>query len=89
VPVRSLQGGDFVYGTPVKARKSDRLIYTKENFSIFPDYLLSDLSFRNEKRLTDANPQQKDYLWGTAELVKWTSLDGRQLGGTALQAGKF
>jgi len=87
-PVK-LMGGDFVLGTPVKARKSDRIIYTKENFGLFPDYLLSDLSFLNEKRLTDANPQQKDYLWGTAEVVKWTSLDGKQLEGLLYKPENF
>ena len=87
-PLR-LTGGDFVYGTPVKAKKSDRIIYTKENFGLFPDYLLSDLSFRTEKRLTDANPQQQDYLWGTAELVMWTSLDGRHLEGLLYKPENF
>lgn len=84
-----LTGGDFVFGTPVKARKSDRLIYTKESFGLYPDYLLSDLSFRTAKRLTDANPQQKDYLWGTAEVVRWTSLDGRQLEGLLYKPENF
>ncbi len=87
-PVR-LTGGDFVYGTPLKARKDDRLIYTKENFGLFPDYLLSDLSFRAEKRLTDANPQQKEYLWGTAEVVRWTSLDGQPLEGLLYKPENF
>jgi dienelactone hydrolase len=87
-PVR-LTGGDFSLGTPVKARKADRLIYSRENFSIFPDYYLTDLSFKNEKRLTDANPQQKDYLWGTAEVVSWTSLDGRPLEGLLYKPENF
>ncbi|MRR19640.1 S9 family peptidase [bacterium] len=76
-----LYGGDFSLGTPIKAKKSNAVIFTKENFGLFPDYLLSDLSFTREKRLTDANPQQKDYLWGTAEVVRWTSLDGREIEG--------
>lgn len=88
VPVM-LAGGDFSLGTPVKARKADRLIYTREDFRMFPDYLLTDLSFSNEKRLTDANPQQKDYLWGTAELVRWTSLDGRELEGLLYKPENF
>lgn len=87
-PVR-LTGGNFSLGTPVKARKSSKLIYTKENFALFPDYLLSDLSFSSEKRLTDANPQQKDYSWGTAELVRWTSLDGRELEGLLYKPENF
>ena len=80
VPAR-LYGGDYSLGTPVKAKKGNTLIFTKENFGLFPDWLLSDLSFSGEKRLTDANPQQKDYVWGTAEVVKWISLDGREIEG--------
>ncbi len=80
LPVK-LTGGNFNLGTPVKARKSDALIYTKEDFSMFPDYLVSDLSFASEKRITYANPQQKDFLWGEAEVVRWISLDGREVEG--------
>ena len=79
-PVK-LTAGNFNLGTPVKARKSNTLIYTKEDFSMFPDYLVSDLSFATEKRITDVNPQQKDFLWGEAEVVRWVSLDGREIEG--------
>ncbi len=88
LPVR-LTGGDYNYGNPIKAKNSNALIYTKENFGLFPDYLLSDLTFRGEKRLTDANPQQKDFRWGTAELVRWTSLDGLELEGLLYKPEDF
>jgi dipeptidyl aminopeptidase/acylaminoacyl peptidase len=84
-----LTGGSFSLGTPVKALKENTLIYTKENFEMFPDYLLSDLTFKSEKRLTDANPQQKDFLWGTAELVRWISLDGREVEGLLYKPAGF
>jgi dienelactone hydrolase len=87
-PVK-LTGGEFSLGEPLKAKNSVRLIYSKENFSLFPDYYLSDLSFREEKRLTDANPQQKEFRWGTAEVVRWTSLDGRQLEGLLYKPEDF
>jgi len=76
-----LTGGDFRLGTPVKAKEGDMVIYTKESFEMFPDFLISDLAFKKSIRLTDANPRQKDYLWGSAELVKWVSLDGREVEG--------
>ena len=56
-----LTAGNFNLGTPVKALKSNTLIYTKEDFSLFPDYLVSDLTFATEKRITEANPKQKDW----------------------------
>jgi dipeptidyl aminopeptidase/acylaminoacyl peptidase len=41
----------------------------------------TDLSFGQIKKISEANPQQKDYRWGTAELVKWKSLEGIDLEG--------
>ena len=39
--------------------------------------------------ISDANPQQKDYRWGTAELYQWTSLTGEQLSGTLVKPEGF
>jgi hypothetical protein len=84
-----LLGGDLSLGTPVKARKSQAIIYTREDFRTFPDYWITDLSFREEKRLTDANPQQNEFLWGSAELVSWLSLDGVELEGLLYKPADF
>ena len=48
---------------------------SRENYVEYPDlYLTKD--FVNLSKLTDINPQQKNYNWGTAELVKWTTPNG-------------
>ena len=66
------------------------LLYIPERTSVvFPDYLVSDLSFATEKRVTDANPQQKDFLWGEAEAVRWVSLDGREVEGLLYKPAGF
>ena len=88
-PPMLLTGGDLRLGTPLKARESPALIYTKETFGMFPDYHITDLSFRNSKRLTDANPLQKDFLWGSAELVKWLSDDGFEIEGLLFKPEDF
>jgi len=80
VPV-FLTGGDCDLGMPLKAWEEPVIIYTKETFSMFPDWLISDLTFSSSKRLTDANPQQNDFLWGSVELFKWLSLDGNEIEG--------
>lgn len=84
-----LLGGDFRLGTPVKAGKADIIIYTKESFEMFPDYHISDLTLKKSVRLTDANPQQKDFLWGSAEVVSWTSLDGMKVEGLLYKPAGF
>lgn len=72
---------DYRFSFIGKAKNNDRLLYTKMNFQTFPDLNINDLSFKNEKRISNANPQQKDYAWGTVELVKWKSFNGSDLEG--------
>ena len=52
-----------------------------ESFEQYPDLHYATLDFKKSIRLTHGIDQQKDYLWGTAELVSWISLDGRKLEG--------
>jgi hypothetical protein len=42
-----------------------------------------------ETRLSAINPQQKDYLWGTAELVSWKSLNGKDAKGVLYKPENF
>jgi dipeptidyl aminopeptidase/acylaminoacyl peptidase len=65
----------------VKAAKANQILFTKENFREFPDVWTSDLNLAGMKKLTDANPQMKNYNWGTVEIVNWTSLDNVPLSG--------
>ncbi|HEX8334277.1 MAG TPA: prolyl oligopeptidase family serine peptidase, partial [Segetibacter sp.] len=41
------------------------------------------------KKLSSINPQQKDYLWGTAELFKWTAYTGKQTEGILYKPENF
>ena len=86
---KQLISGPYSYGELVKAKDSDNLIYTRQSFEEFPDVRLSDLNFKKETRLTNANPQQSDYNWGTSELVKWISLDGKELSGMLIKPENF
>ncbi len=88
--LKKLYEGDFRIGASViKARAADRILFTKETFRDFPDWYVSDLSFRSVARLTNANPQQEEYLWGTAELVTWTAGDGTPLKGLLYKPENF
>jgi dipeptidyl aminopeptidase/acylaminoacyl peptidase len=65
-----------------KADKASRVVFSQQTFTEYPDvWVADDLKFGAPKRMSDANPQMKDYLWGTAELVQYTSLDGIPLQG--------
>ena len=79
-PVR-LMSADADFGGFTKAEGADVLVYTRETFQEFPDLWVTGPDFADGRRVTDANPQQSEFLWGTAELVEWTSLDGVPLQG--------
>jgi dipeptidyl aminopeptidase/acylaminoacyl peptidase len=74
---------------PLKAKNADRLLFTKENFRTFPDLLYADFTLQKPRKVSDANPQQANYLWGDIELVEWTSLDGQRLQGLLVKPEGF
>ena len=84
-----LLSGPHQYSRPKKAELADKLIFTKQSFQEFPDLRLTDLNFKNPIKLSNANPQQKEYNWGTIELVEWFSLDGKKLQGMLVKPEDF
>lgn len=86
---KQLKDGPYRYSTPIKARLTDNVIFSRQSFEEYPNIRISDLSFKSEKVISDVNPQQKDYNWGTAELVNWTSLDGLPLTGMLIKPENF
>jgi dipeptidyl aminopeptidase/acylaminoacyl peptidase len=86
---RLLFSGNFNLNTPKKAKEAEIVVFTKEDFQTYPNLLATELSFKKPVQISDAAPQQKDFLWGTAELVSWTSLDGLKLEGTLHKPANF
>ncbi len=80
--------GDVNYGAPQKARNAETYLLTKSTFIEFPNLwvgsALTDLT-----KISDANPWQKEYNWGTAELVTWLSSDGKPLQGILYKPENF
>lgn len=75
---KMLMWGDALYTTLMKARRADVYLYTRESVSEFPDYHVM-----NGAKITDANPQQKDFLWSKgSRLIEYTSDKGDKLQGT-------
>jgi len=77
------------FSNPVKAADAERLLFTQETFEDFPDVWVSDMEFRDRVRVSEANPQQAEYLWGTTELVDWVSTDGHRLQGVLMKPENF
>jgi dipeptidyl aminopeptidase/acylaminoacyl peptidase len=72
---------DASFSNPVRAMKADRFLFTRQTFVDFPDLRVSGPSFRESKKISDANPQQKDYLWGHRLLFDYKNKDGVRLQG--------
>jgi len=86
---KQLVDGPFRYSSPVKATDSKNVLFTRQSFIEFPNLRVSDLSFKKETVISDANPQQKEYNWGTIELTHWTSLEGKALSGLLIKPENF
>jgi dipeptidyl aminopeptidase/acylaminoacyl peptidase len=80
---------DHRYTFTAKAKLASQFLFTRESFREFPDVWTTDASFVNPKRITEANPQMKNYLWGTVEMVNWTSLDNIPLKGLLYKPENF
>ncbi len=74
---------------PIKARNADAIIYTQETFEKYPDLIFSDIYFEKSKTISQANPQQDDYLWGRIELVYWQDEQGIQREGLLVKPEGF
>jgi dipeptidyl aminopeptidase/acylaminoacyl peptidase len=79
---------DVRYGAPQKARNADVWMVTKSTFVDFPNIHVGP-SLTQLTKISDANPWQKEYNWGTAELVTWTSMDGVPLQGILYKPESF
>lgn len=79
---KALRYEDKMIGRPTKSKDADKIMFTAQTFEDFPDYWVSDLSFKRPKQVTNANPQQSDYKWGKRVLVDYTDKRGHKLQGT-------
>jgi len=72
-----------------KAEDAAVFVFRKQNFNTYPDLYLTDKNFKLEKKISNINPQQKDFAWGTVELVSWKAFDGTPLEGLLYKPENF
>jgi dipeptidyl aminopeptidase/acylaminoacyl peptidase len=75
--------------TPVKAKDADVYLLTAQTFSEFPDLVTTDGSFKELRKVSDANPQKANLLWGTSEVVQFKNADGVPLTGALYKPANF
>jgi dipeptidyl aminopeptidase/acylaminoacyl peptidase len=70
---------DKAFGAVTKAAKADVVVFTLSRFEEFPNLWSSDTGFRNMQKVSDANPQQSEFTWGTSEIIEYINADGKKL----------
>ncbi len=87
--LKKLLVSEHRYAGTIKALNSERILFTRESFTESPDVWVSNLSFQSPKKISNANPQMKNYKLGSVELVKFTSLDNVPLEGLLYKPENF
>jgi hypothetical protein len=72
---------------PIKASEKNLFIVRKMNSSTAPN-LYSTTDFKSFKRLTKIDPN-RDYVWTSTELIRWTLPDGQQADGILHRPSHF
>jgi len=76
-----LRWEDAGFGMPMKAKEADVYLYTRDTNSDYPNYHVADRLLKGGEKITDANPQQKDFVWGHRVLFDFKNKDGVRLQG--------
>lgn len=80
---------EYYYLFPVKAEDANILIWRRMNFEEDPELYVSDMFFKNIRKISNTNPQQAEYNWGTTELTSWTAFDEQKLEGIIYKPENF
>ena len=54
------------------------ILFQRQNYNEYRNLWWSRSDFKHPQKLTDANPQQKTYNWGTVRLLQWTNDEGKE-----------
>lgn len=84
-----MQGDYLVRRDVIKAEKSDDILFKRQSFEEFPDLIHSNTAFENQEKISNANPQQQDYDWGTIEVYSWKDRDGIMREGLLVKPAGF
>ena len=77
------------FSMPLKAKNADVMVLTESSFDEVPDLQITSSTFQELRKVSDADPQKANLLWGTAELVHFRNVDGIPLSGTLYKPENF
>ena len=88
-PPEKIMMVDKQVGPTIKAKDADVVVFTEQRFDEFPDLWVSDTNFSSPKRVSTANPQQTEYVWGKSERIKYVNADGKTLNAILIKPDNF
>ena len=85
-----LASGEVRYSLIKKAKHSDTLLFTKQDYHTFPDIWQTNNSFKQVQKITQLNPQTSDFTWGEKpELISYKGWNGEELQGTLIKPAGY
>ena len=76
--LRKLMEGPYALSFRALSRDKKYCLFIRQSYSEFRDIWWSKTDFVNPVKITEANPQQKDYHWGSVKLVEWVNYEGKR-----------
>ncbi len=80
---------DKQVGAPAKAKHADVVVFTEQRFDEFPDLWISTTQFASPRKVSNANPQQAEFIWGKAERIPYVNGDGKTLHALLIKPENF
>lgn len=87
--IKKLIDGDYIVNVKKISANGKTCIWTKENYHTFGDLWCSDVNFSNPVRITNANPQQEKYNWGSVRVVRWKNYEDKMNEGLLFLPGNY
>lgn len=87
-PIKIQMENVWGYRTLQKAKNAEEYVLIKESYTDSPN-IFATSDFSKQDKLSDTNPQQKLYNWGTDELVNWTTPKGNTSTGVLYKPENF
>ncbi len=73
----------------LKAKDANLLAFIKETFETSPNLFVRKINGADEVKLSNTNPQQANYNWGTSELFTWKAYTGKETEGILYKPEDF
>ena len=86
---QKLMMGEKNYNFVAKAKNADVYLLMEQTFNEFPDLQVSGPNFTDLKKVSDANPQKANLVWGNAELLRFKNTDGVALSAILIKPENF